>query len=296
VSGGLVVTHRRRAGPLHAARAGIGAAWCMVLCGVALSFEHPLLLAALVAIALTAGAVAGVGREVARAAAWAAPFAVVIAAVNALVVRDGVTVVFRGATVPGLGRLDVTAEAIAFGGVLGLRAIAIFAVAALLAAAIDPDELLRAVRRRSLRAGVTAALATDLVPVLARDARRLADAQRALTGAPPSGAERLGVLRAVTSGALDRATDVAATLEVRGFGVGGRPQRRRRPLSRHDLAFAASAIALAALAAVSGFGGWEGFDAYPRTVAPVDARLLVLAAALAACALLPFADRRAVEP
>jgi energy-coupling factor transport system permease protein len=296
VSGGLVVTHRRRGSPLHAARAGIGAAWCVALCAVALSFEHPLLLASLVAIALAAGAAARVGREVARAAAWAAPFAVVIAAVNALVVRDGVTVVFRGATVPGLGRLDVTAEAIAFGGVLGLRAVAIFAAAALLAAAIDPDELLRAVRRRSLRAGVTAALATHLIPVLARDARRLADAQRALTGGPPNGASRLGVLRAVTSGALDRATDVAATLEVRGFGVGGRPQRRARPLSRHDLAFAASAIALAALAVVVGLGGWEGFEAYPRTVTPVDARLLVLVAALAGCALLPFADRRAIEP
>ena len=40
--------------------------------------------------------------------------------------------------------------------------------------------------------GVTAALATHLIPVLARDARRLADAQRALTGAPPAPAARLG--------------------------------------------------------------------------------------------------------
>jgi len=217
------VTHRRHATPLHAARAGIAALWCLVLVAVALSFEHPLLLAALLAIVLAAGAAAQVGRTVARAALWAVPFAVVIIAVNALVVRDGVTVVFRGGTVPPLGRLDVTAEAIAYGGVLGLRAIALFAAAALLAATVDPDELLRALRRGSLRTGVTAALATHLIPVLARDARRLADAQRALTGAPPAPAARLGVLRAVTAGALDRATDVAATLEVRGFGF-GRPR------------------------------------------------------------------------
>jgi energy-coupling factor transport system permease protein len=292
----LEVTRRRRASPLHAARAGVGALWCITLGGIALSFEHPLLLGTVIAAALAAGAAARVGRDVARTVAWAIPFAVVIAAVNALVVRDGITVVFRGATVPVLGPLDITAEALAYGGVLGLRAIAVFAAAALLAAAVDPDELLRAVRRRSLRAGVTAALATHLIPVLARDGRRLADAQRALTGGPPTGAARLGVLRAVTAGALDRATDVAATLEVRGFGVGGRPQRRARPLSRHDLAFGASAVALAALAVASGVGGWEGFEAYPRTVAPLDARLLLLAAALAACTLLPFADRRAIEP
>ncbi len=276
--------------PLGAARAGIGAAWCVTLGLVALSFEHPVLVAALLLVVFAAGVAAGAGRYVARAVGWALPFGAAIAVVNALVTREGLTVVFRGGTVPGLGRLDITAEAVAYGGVLGLRAVAMIGAAALLTAAVDADELLRALRRRSLRAGVTAALATRLVPVLARDGRRLADAQRTLTGTPP----RLGILRAVTAGALDRATDVAATLEDRGFGAGGRPQRRPRPISRHDLAFGASALALAALAVAAGLGGWEGFDAYPRTEAALGPRQLGLAAVLAACALLPFADRRGI--
>jgi energy-coupling factor transport system permease protein len=287
------VTHARRATPLHAARAGVAALWCVVLGGVALSFEHPLLVAGVLAITLCAGAAARVGRRVARAALWAVPFGLAITAVNALVVRDGVTVVFRGGRVPGLGRLDVTAEAIAYGGVLGLRAVALFAAAALLTAIVDPDELLRALRRGSLRTGVTAALATHLVPVLARDGRRLADAQRALTGGPPGPRARVGVLRAVTAGALDRATDVAATLEVRGFGL-GRPRARRRPWSRHDVAFAASTGALGCVAVLTGAVGWERFEAYPRTVAPVDGGLAVLVAAVAVCALAPFAGRRGV--
>jgi energy-coupling factor transport system permease protein len=285
------VIHQRRASPLHAARAGVGAAWCLMLVAVALSFEHPLLLAALLGVVLAAAAAAHVGHAVVRSLRWAIPFAIAIAVINALVTRDGLTVVFRGGTVPGLGRLDITAEALAYGAVLGLRAMVLIAAGALLAAAVDPDELLRALRSRSLRAGVTAALATHLIPVLARDGRRLADAQRTLSGTPP----RLGVLRAVTSGALDRATDVAATLEVRGFGSGVRPPRLRRPVSRHDLAFGASALALAALAVTAGMGGWEGFEAYPTTVAPVDARLVLLAAALAVCALAPFLDRRGIE-
>jgi energy-coupling factor transport system permease protein len=285
------VTHERRASPLHAARAGVSTVWCLVLVAVALSFEHPLLLATLLAVTLAAAAAAHVGRAVTRSLRWSVPFALAIAAVNALVTRDGLTVLFRGGTVPGLGRLDITAEALAYGAVLGLRAIVIVSAGALLAAAVDPDELLRALRSRSLRAGVTAALATHLIPVLARDGRRLADAQRTLSGTPP----RLAVLRAVTAGALDRATDVAATLEVRGFGSGVRPPRLRRPVSRHDLAFGASAAAIAALAVVAGLGGWEGFEAYPRTAAPVDGELLALAAVLAACALAPFLDRRGIE-
>jgi energy-coupling factor transport system permease protein len=290
----MLATHRRRPSPLHATCAGIAATWCLTLGLVALSFEHPLLLATVLAVTIVAAAGARVIREVGRALAWSLPLALAIALVNAIVVRDGITVVFRGGTLPGIGRLDITAEALAYGGMLAMRAMAIFACAALLAAVVDPDELLRAVRRRSLRAGVTAALATHLVGVLARDGRRLADAQRTLTGGVTSTATRLGVVRAVAAGALDRATDVAATLEVRGFASGGRPARLRRPLSRHDLAFAVSALGLAALAIASGLGGWEAFEAYPRLVVPVDARQAVLAVALAAVALLPFADRRGI--
>ena len=64
-------------------------------------------------------------------------------------------------------------------------------------------------------------------------------------------APRLAIVRAVASGALDRAVDVAATLEVRGYGAARRPQRARRPWSRHDVAFAASAVALVAIAVLA---------------------------------------------
>ena len=160
-----------------------------------------------------------------------------IALVNTLVTRDGITVLVRGFDLPVLGTTDITLEALAYSALLALRFLIVIGCAGLLAAAVDPDELLRAVRRVSARSGVTAAVATRLVPVLARDARRLADAQRARGSGD---AHRVAILRAVTTGALDRATDVAATLEVRGFGSARRPARRRRPLSRHDLAFAAS--------------------------------------------------------
>jgi energy-coupling factor transport system permease protein len=285
------VTYRRRSSPLHAARAGVGSLFCVVLAGVALSFEHPLLLGALLLAVLGAGAAARVGGVVARSLLWGLPFALLIAAVNALVVRDGLTVIARLGHLPPFGEVDVTLEATAYGGILGLRALIVIACFALHSAAVDPDELLRAFRRLSFRSALTAALATRMVPVLARDARRFRDAQRCRPGRPAS---RLAVARAVTTGALDRAVDVAATLEVRGYGGGATPARRPRPWSRHDLAFAASALGLAALGVATSVGGWETFEAYPTMLAPVDGGELALAAALLALALLPFADRRGI--
>lgn len=280
--------YRRRSSPLHAARAGVASLYCVVLAGVALSFEHPLILCALLAAVLLAAAGAGVAGPVARSLLWGLPFALVIAGVNALVVRDGLTVIARFGELPPLGQIDVTLEATAYGGVLALRALIVIACFALHSAAVDPDELLRAFRRLSFRSALTAALATRMVPVLARDARRFRDAQRCRPGRPAS---RLALARAVTSGALDRAVDVAATLEVRGYGGSGRPARRARPWSRHDLAFAAATVGLVVLAVA---GVSVPFEAYPRLVVPVGGAEVGLAVALMVVALLPFADRRGI--
>jgi energy-coupling factor transport system permease protein len=253
--------------------------------------EHPAVLLAVLFVEVVVALAAGLRRELWQVARWGVPFAFVVMAINVLVTRDGATVWFRGPNLPWAGQIDLTVEATVYGAVLGLRILAIFGTAAFLTAAVDNDELLRALRRVSLRSGVTAALAMRLFGVLRRDAARLADAQRCLPG---GGASRLQVLHAVTAGALDRATDVAATLEVRGFGAGGRPPRLPRPWSRHDLAFAASAVVLFVIAVGGAVGWWAHFDPYPRLDAPLTTGTLVVVAVLVIGALLPFADRRGI--
>ena len=284
--------YARRASPLHAARAGVAAAFCLALGTVALAFEHPLLLTVLLAVVVAAAALARVGRAVSRVLAWGVPFAVLVALVNPLVSRDGDTVIARLGELPPFGQLDVTLEALAYGGVLGLRALVVIGAFALMSAVVDPDELLRGFRRLGLRSGLTAALATRLVPVLARDARRVHEAQRCRAVRAASGP---GVVAAVAAGALDRAVDVAATLEVRGYGSGLPVARAARPWSRHDLAFAAAAVAVVAVAVVAAASGAARFDSAPTLSAPVGTTLLALLAALALAALIPFADRRGVE-
>ncbi len=289
----------RRASPLHAARAPVAAAYSGALVVAVLAFENPLVLAALAAAIVGAALLARAGRLLLRAALFGIPFALLIALVNPLVADEGLTVLWRFGELGPLGHVDLTLEGLAFGAILGLRALLIvLASAALLTATVDADELLRGFRRISVRSALTAALAVRLVPVLGRDARRLADARRCRPDATPkpNAGERLQIVRAVATGALDRALDVAATLEVRGYATPGAasPRRLREPWSRHDLAFAASTAAILALALGARLLGVGSFDAYPYTVVAVGPREWLLGAAFVAVALVPFADRRGI--
>jgi energy-coupling factor transport system permease protein len=292
-----MIGYRPIASPLHAARAGAAVAYCAALAAAGLLLDHPLVLAILVACVAGAAAGAGVLRALGRAARYAALLAVLVAVINPLTARYGLTVVWRFGEVPPFGRLDITLEALAYGGVLGLRVLVVVLAAALLSLAVDPDALLRLFRRISLRSALTAVLATRLVPVLARDARRLEDARRCRPDGGGSGlAARTAVLRALSAGALDRAVDVAATLEVRGYAAHGprRPRAGREPWGRHDVAFAAAAAAVAALALGARLGGIAAFSADPVLAAATGPAEAGLVAGLVLAAGLPFADRRGI--
>ena len=283
--------YERRASPLHAARASVALAWSLVLVSAALAFEHPLILAALTVAVIGGALAAGVGRRVARVLPFALPFALLIALVNPLANRDGLTVIFRLGELPPFGQVDVTLESLAYGAVLGARAIVVLLAAGLLTATVDPDEVLRLFRRVSFRSALTAALSVRLVPVLQRDGRRLAEARKCRAGDPPS---HVAVLRAVATGALDRAADVAATLELRGYRSGVRAQTVHRPWSRHDLAFLVSAVAIAMTAVAAHVLDLAGLTPFPSFEAELGAAEWAVAGVLVLAALLPFADRRGV--
>jgi energy-coupling factor transport system permease protein len=65
-------------------------------------------------------------------------------------------------------------------------------------------------------------------------------------------------------GSLDRAMDVAATLEVRGFASARRAPRVSRPWSRHDIAFLVSAAAVLAPGAGGARRGGERSTPIPN--------------------------------
>jgi energy-coupling factor transport system permease protein len=271
----LIPVYRSRPSTLHAARAGAGASLCGALALTGALCLHPLILA-------------GVGREIGRSLRFALPFAVLIAVINPLVYPEGDTLLFRGGEI--LGReIDITLEATAAGLFNGLRVIVIITAFGLMSAAVDPDELLRMFRRVSYRSALTATLATRLVPVLARDATRMSDAARCRPH-PPG---RLAVARAALAGALDRAVDVAAALEVRGYSLGGRTKRRDRAWSRHDWRVAGAAAVLAGVSVVGAVVGVGSVEPYPSLQVETGGTEVVVSALVLLVPLLPCAGRAA---
>jgi energy-coupling factor transport system permease protein len=284
----LVPTYQPRPSPIHSARAGVTTSFCAALALVPLLYDSPLVLVGGLVAAVLAGLAAGVGRELARTAWLAVPLVLLIVIVNPLVYREGETLLVRGGELLGY-RIEITFEALAYGGAAGLRLFVLALALALFSASVDPDDLLRLVRRVSYRSALTASLATRLAPVLARDALRMSDAARCRPH-PPA---RAAVARATLAGALERAVEVAAALELRGYASAQRPPRYATAWSRHDVRVALAAAALAFTAVATRVAGAGGFDAYPTlevAAGPADVAAVVL---LPLLALAPFAGAAA---
>jgi energy-coupling factor transport system permease protein len=294
------IAYRRRASPLHAARATVVAGYGGALALSALLLENPILLLALLAAVLLAAAFAGVGRQLLGAArASVLPLLIATVLINVLVSRGGLTVFARLGEWGVLGQVDLTLEAVVYGLVFGLRLLVVALACLLVVCAADPDELLLALRRISPHSALTAALATRMVGVLGQDARRLAEAQRCRADGGARGTRgRIAVLRATVQGALDRALDVAAVLEMRGYGAGTRRRGSAalHPRSRHDIAFACAAAGVLAIVAAARASGAAEFSAYPLVSMASGAATILAALFLLAVALAPFADRRGIEP
>jgi energy-coupling factor transport system permease protein len=288
----FVPVFRPTGSSLHGARPGVAAAFALAPCLAALTFDHPGVLAAALACVVVTAAGARVGRELRRAARLAVPLAVLVAAINPLVSREGLTLLARGPEVPLYGQLDVTLEAVVYGAVAALRVLVVVLAFAVCSAAVDPDDMLRGLRRVAPRSALTASLATRMVPLLARDAERLGEAYGLRAAGVRDGRMRKSAVlaRALVAGGLERAMDTAAALELRGYALGTRRSGRApRPWSADDVVFALAAAAMAAVALGGAITGIATFDPYPLLRADWGSPEAVFALVLPALTLAPFA-------
>jgi energy-coupling factor transporter transmembrane protein EcfT len=274
-----------RRGPLQQASPGAAVTYLGAFVVVAFLYASPAVLVAAGAAVSVAGLLAGARRAVRAALRTGLALALLVAAVNALLVDRGATVLARLGHWPIFGQVDVTLEALVAGAAIGLLVVVTIVASCVYSACVDPDRVLRSLRPVAARSALTATLVSRLVPVAAADAGRLRDA--ALLRGPGAAAVGKGPLaRRLLAGSLDRAVDVAATLELRGYSLGVPSGARRREPSRHDARFYLAGAAVLMAATAGKLAGADDFGTYPTIVlgfGPATAAVcaVVLAAGLA---------------
>lgn len=274
-------------------RAGAGAATIHLLAIAAVAFlvSNPIVLAGCAAAVVLAGVTSGGGRALALAARWAAGLGVAIVVINAVASQRGDTILVRGPDAPVLGPIDISAEALAEGGMLALRIAIVLGVFAVHTAVVNPDRLLRLARPLAARSALTATLMTRLVPLAIRDHARVREAT-ALRGPGAASVGRATILRRLVAGALDRAIDVAATLELRGYANSAPKRRGRSPRAPGDRAFALSGLAGLLFIVAARASGVADYEAYPTISMDAGVATMAVAATLPIFAMAPvLADR-----
>ena len=284
--------YKPRRGPLQDASPGAAVAYLGSIVVVAFLYLNPLVLLAAGAAATLAGILAGARAAVRSAMKMALSLALLIAFVNALVTSRGETVIARLGDWPLFGRVDVTLEAIVAGVSYGLLAAATIVAFAVYSACVDPDRVLRTLRPLAGRSALTATLVSRLVPVAAADAARLRDAA-ALRGPAAAPVGKAPLARRLLAGSLDRAVDVAATLELRGYSLDAPRARNRRSRSRYDRRFYAVAALVLATAIAGKILGADDFQAYPTVAIGFGPATLAVATVVTLSGFAPF--RRAVK-
>jgi energy-coupling factor transport system permease protein len=254
-------TSRRRASHLSLLRDHLDSraflAYLAVAFVLAFALQNPLQIAA-VTLAAWLVVVGVLEADEYRAYVWyGAITALGVMLLNPLVSRAGETIVWSGPTLPILGPLTVSAEAIVFGIAMGLRLLGVIGLFALYATLVDPDSLYRLVAPISLGSALVASLSIRLFPTTARDAGRISDAMRCRGVALDSGGvlararARMPVIEALTMTSLDRAVDLAEALESRGHGRPGRTHRPLPALAPRDRALLAITAVLLITGAVA---------------------------------------------
>ncbi len=124
------------------------------------------------------------------------------------------------------------------------------------------------------------------MPLAAADSTRLQEAA-SLRGPGAAPVTRAALARRLVAGSLDRSVDVAATLELRGFGLGTRPARVRYRRQAGEVAMLVAGLGMIAASVAAAVSGWGEIQIYPTISGGLEPGTLAFALALPLLAALP---------
>jgi energy-coupling factor transport system permease protein len=151
----------------------------------------------------------------------------------------------------------ITMEAIIAGAVNGLALLTILVVFAAFNAAVDHYQLLRSTPAFLFQAGVVLSIAITFVPQMVLSAKEIRQAQRIRGHRFQGVRDLLPLVMPLLANGLERAIQLAETMEARGFGSVVNPASRRAAiLGQLGTLFALMAL-LAGLSVVAFFPRWS---------------------------------------
>jgi energy-coupling factor transport system permease protein len=256
---------------------------------------HPLYLGAEWLVLLFALALHGGLRTYGRTLKFSLPILVLILLINVLLNKNGATLLYKGPSVPLIGQIRITWEALAYGLAMGLRMLVFFEIFAFTLHWLSADRALGLSAKVAKKSAVTAMMTTRLIPYLSEQSAQIGDVLQTRGVRFDEGnlfrrlAARRPMLNVLLISALEGSWQVAEAMEARGFGQGKRTSYSREQWGRRDLWTWIAFLAVVALLVWSWMTEWTFIEYYPRirTVMQTEGALptvlhaLVLSAALA---------------
>ncbi|MCD6230443.1 MAG: energy-coupling factor transporter transmembrane protein EcfT [Dehalococcoidia bacterium] len=203
--------------------------WMGSIVILALVFDNPFYLLLLFLATLPMVLSAKVMREWASLMKFSLFLGLMIIVMNALLSNRGMDVLWQSpVSLPLMGTIRITLQAIVYGIGQSLRLMTILSAFTLLIFTIEPDDLLLSMRKLKLpyKAVLVFSLATRFVPVLMNDAQTIIDVQRCRGVEFDRGKwfsrvkKYVMVMVPLLSNSLDRGVQVAEAMESRAFGSG----------------------------------------------------------------------------
>jgi len=230
---------------------GAWVAWLAAAALPAFTLQNPLYLALILAAAWLN--YTALGRSTPLGSSWGAFvrigvfFLALSIPFNALSNHAGNIVLFRLPEAWPIVGGPITLEAIIAGAANGLALLAILAVFAAFNAGVDHYQLLRATPAFLFQAGVVISIAITFVPQMVLAAREIRQAQRIRGHRVRGVRDLLPLIIPLLANGLERAIQLAETMEARGFAGSQVPETRRRALWLQAGTLAALLVLLAGL-------------------------------------------------
>lgn len=198
------------------------------------------------------------------------PLFLMLMIINGLFVKAGTHVLFRGPSLPVIGRIRITLEALAYGAGMGLRLLVIISAFCLFTYTVQPDRLMTLFGRLGNRTVFLMSLSIRLFPLMISDYRRIMEVQRCRGVRFNSRSWRdrvkhmFPVISVLLISSLERSFMQAESMYARGFGSGSRTQYKRELWRRRDTMIHLSTIAALIFGLSVQLMGVSTFTYYPQ--------------------------------